>query len=91
MGKQVRIKSIGVAHFEQLIDELANGADAKSVRVQRAQAFAVATLATGMRPGEWLDTEIRDVKEHDFVDGTNPKGWAALVINTSKRKETEAP
>lgn len=90
-GKQVRVKSIGLDHFERLLDELANGPEATSIRVQRTQAFAIATIATGMRPGEWLDTIIRDATEMDFVDGTNPEGWTALVINTSKRKQTEVP
>lgn len=88
--KRVRVKTVRSAHYEQLMRELYMGRTAKKKSVARTRAFAAATLATGLRPSEWDGAELRPARQEEVPAGTDPAGWMALVVNTTKRKDYEA-
>lgn len=70
-------------HFTDLINQLA--ANKKGLPL-KAQSFAIVTLATGVRPGEWRDIVMRPATAGDMTINESHVDWFVLEVNTSKRK-----
>ena len=88
-ARRPRTKSVSAADFEKLINHLATGYSARNLRPLKAQSFAMAILATGLRPAEWARTSIRPARAEEVPNGESPEGWIALEVDTVKRKEDE--
>ena len=78
-----RPTSIKRKHFTELLNALATQ---KGLLV-KAQSFAIATLATGLRPGEWRDAVLRQAEPADMTIDTAHDDWLVLEVNTSKQRE----
>lgn len=87
--REGRVKSIRARFFDQLITHLATAYPPQNKNAKRAQSFALATIATGLRPSEWLTTTLRPATPADMPDNESPDGWLALHVKTAKRKEGE--
>jgi hypothetical protein len=88
-SRRPRTKSVSAADFEKLINHLATGYSTRNLRPLKAQSFAMAILATGLRPAEWARTTIRPARADEVPHGESPEGWIALEVDTAKRKDDE--
>lgn len=87
--KPYRAKSLPARKFQELITYLATNHSRRNRVALRAQSFAMATFATGLRPGEWLSVLTRPAETNEVPPGECPEKWLALVVRTSKRKSNE--
>ena len=55
-----RGKSIKSRDFDRIITHQATNYAEKNQSARRAQSFAMATIATGLRPTEWVGAKLRD-------------------------------
>lgn len=85
----VRPKSAKLEHFNELISELVTSKMGRNKSSTQVQSFAIATLATGLRPIEWVESEIKIATEKDMPDGQSCKGHMVLTIQTAKKKSTD--
>jgi hypothetical protein len=89
-AKKSRAKSMRARYFDRLITHLAVDYPSVNIAVRRAQSFAMATLATGLRPTEWKHVHLRTALPGDLpFDTDRPEAWLILRIKTAKRKEDE--
>jgi hypothetical protein len=88
-GRRPRTKSVSAADFEKLINHLATGYSERNLRPLKAQSFAMAILATGLRPAEWARTSIRPARSDEVPPGESPDGWISLEVDTAKRRDDE--
>jgi hypothetical protein len=84
-----RPKSITHKYFVALVTQLATAFPAVNLSARRAQSFAMATLATGLRPAEWLQAELRKPMDQELENLGPDNGWLALDVVTAKRKDNE--
>lgn len=90
VGKpKAKNKTLQARFFVDLVTHLAVGYPARNKLCRMAQSAAIATLTTGMRPGEWVDAVLREPTPEEMPNGLSPKGWLAVVVQTSKRKDYE--
>jgi len=82
-------KSISSKYFTELVTHLAVGFDAVNLSARRAQSFAMATLATGMRPVEWKSAILRQPTAAEMENLSSKDDWLAIDVVTGKRKENE--
>jgi len=87
--RRPRTKSVSASDFEKLINHLATGYSARNLRPIKAQSFAMAILATGLRPAEWTRTSIRPARADEVPPGDSADGWIALEVDTAKRRDDE--
>jgi hypothetical protein len=85
----VRNKSLRTRYFEELITHLAVDYAPINIGVRRAQSFAIATLATGLRPTEWKHAHLHAAEPDEVPGVQSSEGWLCLRIKTAKRKEHE--
>ncbi|MEC5218880.1 hypothetical protein RCH09_003855, partial [Actimicrobium sp. GrIS 1.19] len=86
-----RPKSIKLEFFDELISELATGKRASRKSSMRAQSFAIATMATGLRPAEWSNVELAEYERNRLYQDDTPEGSIVLTVQTAKRKVGEPP
>lgn len=86
---QARVKSLSAARFDTLISHLATGYAAQNKTAIHTQSMAIATMATGLRPTEWKNTQVREATSAEVPAGANPDQWLALTVKTAKRKSND--
>lgn len=84
-----RDKSIPAKEFDKVITHLATAYSERNHWARRAQSFAMATIATGMRPTEWVNAKVRPALPAEVPRGEPEAGWIAVVVDTAKRKSGE--
>ena len=84
-----RPKSIRFKYFVELVTHLAVGFPPVNLSARRAQSFAMATLATGLRPFEWKSATLRDATPAEMASLGSNEDWLAVDVVTAKRKENE--
>lgn len=84
-----RNKTIKSKYFDQLITHLATGYIQRNMMAKYAHSFALATIATGLRPAEWLSVDLRPARQDEMPDARPADGWLAIHVLTAKRKEDE--
>jgi hypothetical protein len=87
--KLQKVKSIHVRHFDALMDSLRKSFDSDGIIARRTHAFAIATLASGVRPCEWEQLEIIAPTIESVGRACLDKNAVVLKINTGKRKINE--
>lgn len=88
-ARSVRSKSIPAKDFDKVITHLATAYSERNQWARRAQSFAMATIATGLRPTEWVNAVIRPALPAEVPLGEPEAGWLAVVVDTAKRKAGE--
>ncbi len=81
-----RGKSIKSRDFDRIITHLATNYAEKNQSARRAQSFAMATIATGLRPTEWVGAKLRDATIDEVPPGETHHNWLAIEVDTAKRK-----
>lgn len=84
-----RGKSIKSRDFDRIITHLATNYAEKNQSARRAQSFAMATIATGLRPTEWVGAKLRDATIEEVPPGETNANWLAIEVDTAKRKLNE--
>lgn len=84
-----RARTVRSAIFDRLLSDISTSRRAKSKWAMRTHSFAVATVATGMRPEEWWDAAARPATPEDMIGGASHDGVLHLTIRTAKRKVDE--
>lgn len=84
-----RTKSLPARDFDRIITHLATAYSEQNRVARRAQSFAMATIATGLRPIEWLRASLRQATEEEVPKGESPASWLAIDVDTAKRKTGE--
>lgn len=87
--RPARDKSIAAKQFDKVITHLATAYIERNQWARRSQSFAMATIATGLRPTEWVNAVIRPAKSTEVPLGESEVGWLAVVVHTAKRKAGE--
>lgn len=87
--RPTRDKSIPSKQFDKVITHLATAYSERNQWARRAQSFAMATIATGLRPTEWVNAVLRPAKPFEVPPGEVAANWLAVVVDTAKRKEGE--
>jgi hypothetical protein len=87
--RAVRDKSIPAKQFDKIITHLATAYSERNQWARRSQSFAMATIATGLRPTEWVNAVIRPALPAEVPLGEAEAGWLAVVVDTAKRKAGE--
>jgi hypothetical protein len=82
-------KSIRMIYFTELVNYLVGGFPEKNTNARRAQSFAMAALATGLRPIEWANAVLREPTADEVKGLGNPADWLAIDVTTAKRKDNE--
>lgn len=88
-ARSARDKSIPAKDFDKVITHLATAYSERNQWARRAQSFAMATIATGLRPTEWVNAVIRPALPAEVPRGEHEAGWLAVVVDTAKRKAGE--
>jgi len=88
-ARAARDKSIPAKQFDKIITHLATAYSERNQWARRSQSFAMATIATGLRPTEWVNAEIRPALPSEVPLGQAEAGWLAVVVDTAKRKAGE--
>lgn len=88
--KHKRVKTITAKRFEAVITHLAIGYSNANRRARLTQSFAMATLATGLRPTEWKFSVLRPATREDDPSGASIKGVLAIDVISAKRKGHES-
>lgn len=87
--RKARTKSVRAADFDRIITHLATAYSERNQTARRAQSFAMATIATGLRPIEWVNAKLRPAEAAEVARGENPAAWLAIEVDTAKRKNDE--
>lgn len=88
-NRPTRDKSIPAKQFDKVITHLATAYTERNQWARRSQSFAMATIATGLRPTEWVNATIRSAQRSEVPRGESETGWLAVVVATAKRKAGE--
>lgn len=88
-ARAARDKSIPAKQFDKIITHLATAYSERNQWARRSQSFAMATIATGLRPTEWVNAQIRPALPSEVPLGQAEAGWLAVVVDTAKRKAGE--
>ena len=88
-ASSVRDKSIPAKEFDKVITHLATAYLERNQWARRSQSFAMATIATGLRPTEWVNAKIRAALRSEVPPGEPEANWLAVVVDTAKRKDGE--
>lgn len=87
--RPARDKSIPAKKFDKVITHLATAYSERNQWARRSQSFAMATIATGLRPTEWVNAVIRPATASEVPMGESEAAWLAVVVDTAKRKAGE--
>ena len=87
--RTTRDKSIPAKQFDKIITHLATAYSERNQWARRSQSFAMASIATGLRPTEWVNALIRPALPSEVPRGESDVGWLAIVVDTAKRKAGE--
>lgn len=87
--RATRDKSIPAKQFDKIITHLATAYSERNQWARRSQSFAMASIATGLRPTEWVNAVTRPALPSEVPPGESEAGWLAVVVHTAKRKAGE--